>query len=189
MLGAKPVSKTRQFRSPASARGFSVIESLVSVAIAGTVVTTAATSIAPWRAQWAVTGTAAAFETDIQNARSLALERRETVRMSLDDGEHGACWIVHNGPRAACRCGPGGQPECTPGVEAFRFQALPADQGTRVAANVTSMAFDPTLGTVTPAATVRFSATGAKTVHQVLGIMGRVRSCVPGGGLAGYRAC
>ena len=158
--------KTRYLRPHAAQRGFSVVESLVTVAIAGTLATTAATSITPWRAQMAVTGTAAAFETDIQNARSLALERREAVRWALDDGEHGACWIVHNGPRDACRCGPGGQPVCTEGTEVFRFQPLPANQPASVAANVKAIAFDPTLGTATPPPTVALAAVAPRPVPQ-----------------------
>jgi type IV fimbrial biogenesis protein FimT len=58
-----------------------------------------------------------------------------------------------------------------------------------VAANVGSIAFDPTRGTSTPAGTVRFVATNGHVIHQVVNVMGRVRSCSPAGAVPGYKAC
>ena len=61
--------------------------------------------------------------------------------------------------------------------------------GIVLTANVRSIAFDPLRGTTTPAATVRVAARDGAAVHQVVNIMGRVRSCSPDRNIAGYRAC
>jgi len=176
--------------SAAQQRGISTIETLVTAAIVSTLTATAAGHFSNWRTQWAVTETAAALETDLQYARSEALARQQTVHWAWEQTPHGACWLVHTGPRQACRCDAAeGPPECSSGAELLRSVYLPASQPVTLGANAQSLAFDGTLGTVSPGATMRLGAQKAKAVHQVVGIMGRVRSCVPGGGLVGYRAC
>jgi type IV fimbrial biogenesis protein FimT len=170
-------------------RGLSLVESLVAAAITTTAAAAVATGLATWRIQLGVQHAAAEFETDVQYARSLALTRNETVRLSLEEAADGTCWIVHTGPRGACRCAPGGLPECNDGAEALRLTHWAARQPLRIEANARSIAFDALHGTATPAGTVRFTAAGARPIHQVVSIMGRVRSCVPGGGLSGFRAC
>lgn len=175
--------------TPRRHRGLSAVESLVGAAIVTTTLATAAGSIVSWRTQLGVQQAAAEFETDVHHARSLALARNETIRLSLAPAPDGSCWIIHSGPRDACRCLGGGRAECSAAGEALRVAHWPAGQPVRLDANVRSVAFDPVHGTASPALTARFSAAGARPVHQVVSIMGRVRSCVPGGGLSGYRAC
>jgi type IV fimbrial biogenesis protein FimT len=64
-----------------------------------------------------------------------------------------------------------------------------ADSGVAVAANVRSLVFEPTRGTVTPTATLRVEGARA-AVHQVVNIMGRIRSCTPdAAAMPGYKAC
>lgn len=174
---------------PARQRGLSVVESLIGAAIAATVVASAAGGLVSWRAQLGVQQAAAEFETDVHFARSLALARNETVRLSLAPAGDGACWIVHTGPRDACRCADGGRSACGAVGEVLRTAHWPSAQPVHVDANARSVAFDPLHGTASPALTVRFGAAGARSVHQVVSILGRVRSCVPGGGLSGYRPC
>jgi len=49
--------------------------------------------------------------------------------------------------------------------------------------------FDPVRGTSTPTATVQLSARNGTAIHQVMNIMGRVRSCSPAAAVSGYRRC
>jgi type IV fimbrial biogenesis protein FimT len=183
-------SFTTRATRPRPQRGISAIENLVAAAVVSTLAASAAGQLANWRAQLSVTEMAAALETDLQFARSQALARQQTVHWTWEQTEHGACWIVFSGPRQACRCAAAeGPPECSAQADVLRSVHLPAGHPVTLSANAKTLAFDATLGTVSPGATVRLSAPHAKTVHQVIGIMGRVRSCVPGGGLAGYRAC
>lgn len=171
------------------ARGLSAVESLVAAAIVSTLVAVATASLAPMRNQWALTSAAAEFETDVQFARSLALLRQQTVRVRLPSPGEGRCWIVHTGARDACRCHPAGVAECAGDAEVLRQAPVDRTLPLRLEANVRSIAFDPQHGTATPAATVRFSAPDGRAVHQVIGIMGRVRSCTPSPPLPGYRPC
>jgi type IV fimbrial biogenesis protein FimT len=170
-------------------RGLTLIESLVGTAIVATAAASVAPGLTQWRAQLEVQQAAAAFETDVQYARTLAIARHETLRFAFDSSVAGACYVVHSGPRGACRCTPEGQGECSEGGQVWRVAAFAANQPARLETNARAIAFDPVHGTVTPAATLRFSAAGAQAVHQVVGIMGRVRSCTPGGRLAGYPRC
>ena len=170
-------------------RGLSLVESLVALGIVASSAAALVPGMTQWRAQLAVQQAAAEFETDVHFARSLALTRNDTLRLAFDAADNGQCWVLHTGPRDACRCSPQGEPVCTADGTAFRQGVLGAGQPVRVEANVSGIAFEATHGTASPAATVRFAAAGAKPVHQVVGILGRVRSCVPGGGLSGYKKC
>jgi type IV fimbrial biogenesis protein FimT len=55
--------------------------------------------------------------------------------------------------------------------------------------NSRSVLFDPTKGTSSPTATVQLQARNGSAIHQVMNIMGRVRSCSPAPELSGYRRC
>jgi type IV fimbrial biogenesis protein FimT len=50
------------------------------------------------------------------------------------------------------------------------------------------MLFDPVRGTTSPAGTVRV-VSDAGSIHHVVNIMGRARSCSPDGAVKGYKAC
>ena len=52
-----------------------------------------------------------------------------------------------------------------------------------------SIRFDPIHGMATPAGTMRLTTAGGQTVHHVVNIMGRVRTCSPGASAKGYKAC
>ncbi|MBL8330164.1 MAG: GspH/FimT family protein [Rubrivivax sp.] len=170
-------------------RGLSLIESLVAAGIAASAAAAVIPGLSTWRAQLSVRHAAAEFETDVYHARSLALTHNETVRLGFDASDAGACWVIHTGPRGGCQCEGTAEARCEGDARLLRHATLAGAKGLRLETNAGTMAFDPGHGTVSPAATVRFSAQGARTVHQVVGIMGRVRSCVPGGGLSGYRSC
>jgi type IV fimbrial biogenesis protein FimT len=175
--------------APRQSRGLSLVESLVAMAIVASAAAASVPGLTHWRAQLAVQQAAAEFETDVHLARSLALARNESLRLAFDGDAGARCWVVHSGPRDACRCVPQGEPVCIGGATAYRQGVLSGGQPVRLDANVGAISFEPIHGTAAPAATVRFSAPGSRSVHQVVGIMGRVRSCVPGGGLPGFRAC
>jgi type IV fimbrial biogenesis protein FimT len=96
--------------------------------------------------------------------------------------------LIHTGPAAACACTPAG-PVCQAGAELLRAVPLPSDSPVRLSASVGSMVFDADRGTVTPAGTVRVTGAGGAAVHQVVNIMGRVRSCAPDASRFGLPVC
>jgi type IV fimbrial biogenesis protein FimT len=52
-----------------------------------------------------------------------------------------------------------------------------------------SLTFDPVKGTVTPTATLRVEARDGRAIHQIVNLLGRVRSCTPGGRVSDERSC
>jgi type IV fimbrial biogenesis protein FimT len=96
---------------------------------------------------------------------------------------------VHDGSAGDCRCDDAGLATCSAGVEVVRSQRLPGgSHAVGLRSNVRSMAFDPTVGTVTPTASVRLNAPVGE-LRLVVNVMGRVRSCTPDRALPGLPAC
>lgn len=52
-------------------------------------------------------------------------------------------------------------------------------RGVQIVANVSSLRFDPTNGTTSPTGTICTVPARGRSVHHVVNIMGRVRSCAP----------
>ena len=170
------------------ARGASLIEGLIVIAVLTVALGLAAPGIGKARERRHLDGVAAQLETDLQQARTLAVAMNRSVRLSFASAAGGSCYFIHTGVPEACACSPAGA-TCT-GGEVMRSVHVDADSPVTLRANVRSMVFAPELGTVTPTATMRIEArSGAATVHQIINLMGRVRSCTPTPGLSGYPAC
>ena len=165
-------------RSTHPARGVTLIETLCVASIVATTVGLAAPSMTGWRNQQALTGAAAQLETDIQYARSQAVATNTAVRLSARVGEGGSCYVVHSGPEDSCSCDPNHGATCT-GTTIWRQASFPANSSVQLTSRSVSIAFDPEHGTVTPATTFKLRANAGKTLHQVVNIMGRVRTCSP----------
>jgi type IV fimbrial biogenesis protein FimT len=135
-------------------------------------------------------GVAAQLETDVQFARSQATAMGHPVRLTLRESAGATCYMVHTGPAAQCECG-GGEAgaSCSGEAELLRSVALAASGSVQVRSASKSVAFDPLKGTVTPTATLRVEARDGRAIHQVVNLLGRVRSCSPSGRLGGELAC
>jgi len=176
-------------RQPRQQRGTTLIESAVVVSIVAAAAGTVMPGMTTLAVRQALMHSAAEFESDVMHARALAAASNQPWRITFgQDGAH-ACYIVHVGAADDCRCQGTGAALCKPGSEAHRTVNFAAGGRVMPSANVTSIMFDPSRGTSTPAGTVRFVAANGKALHQVVNIMGRVRSCSPGGALPGYKAC
>ena len=170
-------------------RGLSLIECCVTLAIASVLVGTAVPSFDSQLKTRRLDGTAAELAVDLHYVRSEAVSRNEGVRIGFQTVAGGHCTVIHTGVAGVCPCDSNGVAQCASGATALKTVFHPADRGVSVQSNVASMRFDPTTGTVTPAGTVRITAADGRAVHHVVNIMGRVRSCSPGGAAKGYRAC
>ena len=169
------------------APGVSLVECLCAVSILATSLGLAAPSLSKWKDRQTVLSAAAELETDIQYARSLAVARNDAIYLTIRSAVGGACYVMYTGERDDCDCSSDSGAACLGNAEAVR-QAVYPDQGTvRLLHRNATLTFDPRLGTVTPAATFKLK-TPAGTVHQIVSIMGRTRSCSPDG-LAGIKAC
>lgn len=168
--------------------GVSLIECCVASAIVAAALGTALPSFDEMRQRRLLEGTAAQLETDLQLARSEAVARNEGVRLAFEHDGTRSCYVMHTGAAGACRCDVSGIPQCDGGAEAMRQVHLGPTPGIDLRSNIGSMLFDPTKGTVTPTGTLKLRASPG-SVHLVVNVMGRVRSCTPDGALPGMARC
>jgi type IV fimbrial biogenesis protein FimT len=165
---------------PQRQAGVSLIESATVTAVAALLVGTALPSFDEARQRRQIEGLAAQLETDLQLARSEAVARQQPVRLSVGRGTSGSCWWLHTGGKPTT--------ECKPRPDALRQMHLNSGMAVQVQSNSASMLFDPDKGTVTPTGTLKLKS-GVGTVHLVVNIMGRVRSCTPDAALPGLARC
>ena len=177
---------TNPARSP---RGLSLVESLMTMAIVAIATGATLPGFKQALEQRRLEGAAAQLHTDLQLARSEAVARNRTLRLSFGSSANGSCYVVHTGTAASCSCSDSGVPVCTAGAEAMRSVHFAADGRVQVQSNVASMVLDPAKGTVSPTGTVRVRGADGRAVHMVVNIMGRARNCSPGSAMPGYPAC
>jgi type IV fimbrial biogenesis protein FimT len=170
----------------AAARGFTLIEMMATVAVAGVVMTAAVPSLQGWVDQQRLKGVAGELSSDLQHARTEALLRNEGVRISFGGS---ACYVLHTGAADRCRCEADGSGRCDDGTAPIKTVALPMARGIALQANVRSVLFSPEHGTATPAATLHLHGAQGRTVQHTVNLMGRVRSCAAQGAVTGYSAC
>lgn len=175
---------------PAPARrpqhGVSLIEATISLAVTAILLGTALPGFDAARQRRHLEGAAAVFETDVQLARSSAVSLGRTVRIDFENAPGATCYVIHTGAAGDCSC-LDTAPVCRAG-QALRQVRYGGGEPFRLTSNSRSIVFDDVAGTVTPTATVRFVAASGEAVHQVVNVMGRVRSCSPSA-LPGYKPC
>lgn len=174
-------------RQPAARRqqGLTLVESLLTLATAAVVLGASVPGFEAARERRQLEAVAAQLETDIHHARSLAAAHGVPVRITFGRDSAGSCHVIHTGSAGACSC------DTATGAALCAAPAQPlqsARSAVDVDANVRSMLFEADRGTVTPTATIRVQS-GAGAIHQVVNIMGRVRSCSPAPALTGHRVC
>lgn len=171
-------------------RGVTMVECLATVSIMATTLGLAVPSLDAWKQRQALTAAAAEIETDIQYARSIAVARSAMVRIESQPLGAGSCYLVHTGTPRQCRCIGQGQSQCSSSdATVLRLSELPADGPVRLLSTKVSIGFNPHQGTVTPTATFQLADRQGQAVHQVVSIMGRVRSCSPLGLVKGFKPC
>jgi type IV fimbrial biogenesis protein FimT len=142
------------------------------------------------RADQLLRATADQLETDIQYARSIAVTSSSTLRLEVSNSASaGSCYVIHDGGDHACTCSPGLPARCDEGVHLLRQVDLPAANGISLTAPARSIVFSPGKGTISPTATLRLQDGDGRNIHQVVNIVGRVRSCTQGGKVSGLKAC
>ena len=179
------------FRPPRAAglHGYSLVEACVVAALVALMLTLAVPGFGALLERKRLEGSAHQLAADLQWMRSEALARNEPLRFSLHTTALGSCTVVHTGNRSDCRCDGTGPAVCGGDAIALKTSHWPAAQGITVAANVSSMLYDPMQGTTSPGGSVRVTDRQGRGITHVVNIMGRVRSCSPSGSVAGYRTC
>lgn len=169
--------------------GFSLLESLISIVVTLVAAGAAAPGFVSARASHRIEGAAAQLETDIQQARSLAVMGNRSMRISFKTDSYGSCYIVHDGSASACKCDAQGAAACTGGATPVRSVRFAVGNPLQVSSNSASLVFDAAKGTVTPTATMRVVGEGGRGLNLIVNIMGRVRSCSPEKTIKGYPKC
>jgi type IV fimbrial biogenesis protein FimT len=170
-------------------RGITWVETTIVLAVLAVVTGQAAPSMARFIDARRLEGAATQFATDVHHARIEAVARNQPVRLTLQQTDHGSCYIVHTGLAAQCTCAGAAPAACSGDAREIHTVVLAAGNGVTLAANAASVLFDPLHGTSTPSATFRVLGRHGRVIHQVINVMGRVRSCSPTGGVAGYPNC
>jgi type IV fimbrial biogenesis protein FimT len=168
--------------------GLTTIEVAVVGAILAIVAVAATQGMAQLKVRQQLAAAAAEFETDVQHTRSLAVLRATPLRLAFVADIGGSCYVIHSGAPGSCSCRVDGQTACDGDAEPLRSVGFAAASGLSVAGNVRSLNFDP-VGTVTPAGTLKFTGRDGAALHQVVNVMGRVRTCSSGGAVAGVKPC
>ena len=145
--------------------GVTLVETVTVTAVVAVVAGTAVPGFERALQKHRLEGAAAQLETDIHYARSLAVARNLPLRISFDNAA--ACYVIHSGAAKQCSCAADGSATCTGGAQAERSVGLAA--GGKLV--------------------LKLESTHGMAVHQVMNIMGRVRSCSPAPGLSGYARC
>lgn len=169
------------------ARGFTLVEMLITLVIAAIVIALAVPSFRNYFVKRKVDGTAAELSIDIQFARSEAVSRNQPVRMSFGTN----CYVIHVpvGSTADASC------NVTGGTSLRRVQVEDVASVSLAASSpLTSLSFDTVRGeaTLTPVADegaidVR-SGVIATQIRALVSRFGRVRLCTPNAS-PGYDAC
>ena len=170
--------------------GLTLVEAMCVLAITAVLLGNALPMFTELLARQTLLATAALLETDIQLARSEAQRGGQPVRLSVQSVAGGStCTLVHTGAAHACSCLGGGQSECGAGARVLRLAEQTSTSGISLQGGRQSLLFDAGKGTVTPTATLRLVDRDGRAVHQIVNIMGRVRSCTPTAKLGGLRPC
>lgn len=170
-------------------RGLTLVECSAVAAVVCVLVGLAAPGFDGVRERRHLEGAAAQLETDILYTRSLAVAHNRGLRMSFQRDAAGSCYTVHSGPAQACSCAADGRSSCSNGDPALRSVHFPAAGSVQLEANVGSILFDPTRGTSTPTGTLRINGRSGRSLHLVVNLMGRVRSCSPDAAMPGLPRC
>jgi type IV fimbrial biogenesis protein FimT len=176
-----------QVNAPRRTRGVTLVESLCAISILATSVGLGLPSFRGWQERQALLSAAAELETDIHYARSQAVAQNGPIHLSVRTTVGGACYVMYTGEPDDCDCSSAEGAACADPAAMLRYSAFPERGMVKLLNQNTTLTFNPRLGTVTPAATFKLQAPAA-TVHQIVSIMGRTRSCSPDK-LAGIRAC
>ena len=121
----------------------------------------------------------------VHAARHWAFTLNKPVRLEFQT-EAPACLLLHTGARGACSgCRAAA---CRDGATLLGLTP-PLGDGLGASASSGSMMWNPTDRTVTPTGTLRLELADGRALHHVVNLVGRMRSCSPGGRVSGVPAC
>jgi len=183
-----------RIRSRRSHAGLTLIELVTALTIVAIVTVFAVPSFEDFRVRERLKGAANNLYTDLQFARSEAVQRNAQVSVSFVTGA-GWCYGIHQG-NVQCDCATANSCSIKT-VSGADFPGISMSQAQFDAgAGATDWyVIDPRRGQVVDAAgaavagNVVFAGAGSRSLRGDLNAVGRVRLCSPSGSMTGYPTC
>ena len=169
-------------------QGVTLIEACAVLAVCTVVLTIAVPSMRRLIERQGLKGAADELRTDLQYLRTAAVSRGQTLWLGVQSGE-GSCYVLYAGDRGDCRCEPSGTASCAAGAEPLKVVGFGMGSAVQLQGTASLLGIEPLRGTVTPTATLKLIGRSGDAVHQLVNVMGRVRTCSPSAAVAGYKAC
>lgn len=171
-------------------RGWSLVESCAALAVASILAGSAASSYSDLMTRKRLELGSQQLVADLGYLRSEVVSRNEGLRISFGQDSAGSCYVLHSGSVGDCECNASGQAACpSSDSRIIKSVALPSQNGITIAANVSSIHFDPRLGISSPAGTLRLIDKQGRSIHHVVSVRGRVRVCSQGSLLSTLPSC
>lgn len=175
-------------------RGFTMIELVIAVAIAAILLTLAAPSFRGFLGKKRVEGVATELSTDLQYARSEAIARNATVRVTFGAG----CYVITqqpDGSSPSSTCSQTGSP--TLGTGAVTIKQLQLQSGSTASFSGAPgwVEFDPVRGmaitdTANAGASIDVvSSLGGWQMRNTVTLLGKVNLCSPNATVSGFPSC
>jgi type IV fimbrial biogenesis protein FimT len=179
----------RKLTTRRSNRGFTLIDFMIVLTIAGILLAQAIPSWSRAFADKRLVGESEQIASAVQLARTETVSRNEGVSFSILNTPAGAsCHVVHTGQSTDCACADDGTARCTaPNATLISAALHPSSVRASMAH---SIRFDPRNGTATPTGTIVVRSNSGREVQNRVAITGLVRTCTTAAdGLAGVSRC
>lgn len=187
-----PVLSRRQrhpLQPPHKASGFTLMETLVVIGIVGILLSVAIPSFQSFHEARRLEGIASVLATDLHYLRGEAIARNQKLHIRFGSDNSGTCYVLHTGNLGDCTCDSSGGTQCSNTSQSLKNIGMAGHLGVRVESNVSSILFEPTRGTATPAGSITISANGGQAIRHIVNIVGRTRTCSPDKSMGGYPNC
>ena len=164
---------------PRRAAGWTLIELLVVGAIATIVLGLGIPKLQGIKQHRRLSSMADTVLTDVQHGRSEAARLGTSVQLRFSEHPQGTCYLVHTGPKNACRCGDDQQIACSKQGGVLKSEWIPRQTQIAVKANYSPMTItlDPRTGTATPGFRVNITSDDGEHIRHIVNSMGRIKSC------------
>lgn len=187
--------------SPASARGLTIIELMIVVAVLGVLIALVAPSLRGMMSAQRVRGVNTELVTDLQHARSEAARRNQDVRVDFK----ASCYVAYVdavAPTSPCDCTlTPGINVCSGGQKEIKTVQLPPADGVALAVISSDgpvLNFSRSSGALLPTVAgggtpdgfeVEVTGTPRGKLRTSVGMSGRPTVCSPDGSISGTAAC
>lgn len=170
-------------------RGFTLLELIVALVVLAILAAVAVPSMSSFFARKRVEGVATELATDLQYARSEAVQRNATVRITFGTG----CYVIHTVGSSATSCTQSGGATLGTGAIGIKTVQLDANSSASLnpVASLTYVAFDSVRGmaswngssTTLGAIDITSNAGPPWQLRVSVTAVGRTRTCSPNGSL------